>query len=533
MGAALKFTQEEWTSLWETNRPLALEIHSRLKADKEQREDPSYVKALFGPQYRFFRDPSKKKAALCSRRAGKTEAVAAWLLDGAEDTPGGLSVYVALTRNNCRLILWATLQAIEKRHKIGLKFKEIDNQLMVVTKNGHAIWLAGCKDAGEVDKFRGLKIRRAAIDEGASYGPYLKTLVDDVLEPALLDLDGELAMIGTPGVVPTGYFFEITTGAGTAPDSAAMWSTHSWTCVQNPHIQLDKKVLVESARLLEIEAANDNGYVNPRAREWLDEKLRVNKWKEDHPTYLREWMGMWVRDDGALCYPIDPGLNYYRTLPAAEPNEWTYAIGCDVGYEDDTSFVVGCYRAGHPEIYIVHVEKRGHMIPSAVAARLEMLQRKYNALEIVMDTGGIGKGYAEECSQRYGLFITPAKKSQKRAFMEIVRGEILVGNIKFNPDSCYPLLEEASRLVWNEDGSAPDDRFPDHACDALTYLCRWLMPSYDPKLEKDPPTDVERAQSINDSHRARVAARIRAKVKSKSHQRRVIQDLLRKGNEYY
>jgi hypothetical protein len=519
-------TEAQWTYLWDHNRPLASEIFKRLKREKQARTEPSYVQALFGPQYRFFTDPAKKKAALCSRRAGKTDALAAWLLDGGEDCPGGLSVYIALSRNNCRLILWAALERINRDHGLGLKFKEVDNQLRVEMPNGHSIWLAGCKDSAEVEKFRGPKYRRVAIDEGASYGPYLRDLVFDVLEPALLDFDGEMAIVGTPGAAPTGLFFEVTTGAGTGESAAAKWSTHTWTCRQNPHLQANKLSVEELA--IEIELADGDIYTNARAEEWLHNKMESNRWDDQHPTYLREWCGVWVRDEGALVYPFNPAINSFTELPGGK---WTFAIGCDVGYEDDTAFVVGAYRQGHPEIYLVHAEKWGKMIPSAVAARLEVLQRKYDAFQIIMDTGGIGKGYAEECTQRYGIGITPAKKNRKRAYIEVMRGDLLSGNIKVHKRACSVLLQEWSTLVWNEDQSEPDDRFPDHSADSALYLVRALMPYYQPKQEESELSPVQLAQRVNDAHRAKVAARLRAKAKLKSVKARHVRTFAR-GNEY-
>src|SRR5512134_750952 len=70
---------------------------------------PAYITGLFPQQAAFVADASKKKCALCSRRSGKTEAVAAWLLEGGYSCPGGLSVYIARSRANARLILWNTL----------------------------------------------------------------------------------------------------------------------------------------------------------------------------------------------------------------------------------------------------------------------------------------------------------------------------------------------------------------------------------------------------------------------------------------
>lgn len=452
---------EELIQLQKDNPELAKAIIAGLQLERDRADTPDYVKALFGPQLRFFDDQSKKKTAVCSRRAGKTEVVGAWLLDGARDDPGGLSVYIALSRNNCRIILWATLIAINRRHNLKLRFREIDNQLMVETPNGHKIWLAGCKDTAEIEKFRGIKLRRAAIDEGASYGSYLKALVQDVLEPALLDLNGEICIIGTPGVIPAGFFYDVTTGAGTGIDAAQQWSTHHWTVEHNPHIQI-RDVESQKERNKEIKRANAPGYVNERSRRYLNEKLKENNWSRDHPTFRREFLGEWVRDEGALVYPYDKNKNKMHELP--ESSDWTYAMGIDVGYVDSTAFVVGAYRRDHPEMYIVYAEKREHMIPSSVAAHIERLQRRFGIDQVVMDTGGIGKGYAEECSQRYGLYIEPAEKTKKRAFIEIVRGELLSGSIKFDVREASELLQEMGNLVWDDKREKPSEAFDDHLC---------------------------------------------------------------------
>jgi hypothetical protein len=499
--------EAELRELLDENPVLGRAILQKLRAEKASRDEPPYVAALFGAQKRFFLDPSKKKAAVCSRRAGKTESIAAWLLEGARDSPGEKSVYIALSRNSCRMILWATLQAICRRHSLPLKFKERDNQLVVVTENGHEIWLAGCKDSAEIEKFRGLKLRRAAIDEGASYGPFLRQLVEDVLEPALVDLNGDIAIIGTPGVAPTGYFYEITTGGGflRGGKSAAKWATHSWSIIQNPYIQLNQ--ILPEFRYREILAANEEGYVNQRAAGYLAEKLEDNRWTEDNPTFRREWLGQWVLDGAALVYPYNPTINELFAKDLPEDGAWVYAIGVDVGHQEPTAFVVGCYRRGHPEIYLVHAEKHEGMIPSAVAVRIIALKKKFRAQLVVMDTGGIGKGYAEECSQRYGVSIQAAEKTKKLAFIEIMRGELLSGNLKVDPREAAELVLEWQNLVWDEKKAEPDSSFEDHLSDAALYLFRALMPHYVPMLVRSAPTEEERAVKLEQDHRNKLKRR--------------------------
>lgn len=493
----------------------------KLEAETEKDRDPPYIEGLFDRQKEFVFDPAKKKAALCSRRAGKTESVAAWLLQGAEETPASLSVYICLSRNNARLILWATLQAINERYSLKLWFRERDNQLIVQLPNKSQIWLAGCKDSAEIEKFRGIKLKRAAIDEAGSFGSYLRDLVFDVLEPALLDLDGDLCMIGTPAAMPTGLFFEITTGAGLGSTAAKQWSTHHWTTLQNPHIQLNKLSPEEQKK--EIEESANVHYINERARLYLENKCEQNNWDEAHPTFQREWLGKWVRDDGALVYPYDPDKNSYLRLPEAD--RWTYAIGVDVGYEDSTAFVVGAYRKNHPEVYICHVEKRNHLIPSAMAAHLERLQKKFKAYQVIIDSGGLGKAYAEECAQRYGIYCEPAQKRNKRAFIEIIRGELLSGSIKINPHACSQLLNEMVSLVWDEKHEAPDDRFEDHACDAFLYLVRALLPTYRPQIDPRPLSYKEKAAAEMKEHRRTALREVKARLTRRMKTGQVMMDI--------
>lgn len=434
-------------------------------------QTPSYIEALHPAQRAFVEDRAKKKAAVCSRRAGKTEGVAAWLLQGAEASPGALSVYIALTRNNARLILWRTLEDINRRHDAKLWFREIDGQLMVQHSNGHRIWLAGCKDSSEVDKFRGMKYRRAAVDEAASYGSYLRTLIDDVLEPALLDHDGELVLVGTPGAQPAGLFYEATTG-----DGGPRWSTHSWTVLDNPYI--------------------------PHAAEWLEQKKAANNWDDQHPTYQREWLGRWVRDDGAIIYPYDAAKNAYTELP---DGKYRRVLGIDLGYDDSTAFVLCCYRQGHPEIYIERSWKRSGMIPSAIAAHIEQIRREHRPGAIVCDTGGLGKGYVEEFKQRYGLPVEPAKKQHKLAYMEMMRGDLRSGTLRVDPFRNRELLDEWALLPFNEDRSGEDERFENHLSDAALYAWREARAYYRPE-EAEPEPGTLAAQEAEMAAAKRAAA---------------------------
>jgi hypothetical protein len=481
------FSEEQIRAFVQSNPAEAAELLRRLEATEKPEERP-YIKGLHRSQRDFVMSTEKRRAALCSRRAGKTFGLCAWLLQGAEEAPGEVSVYIALSRNNARMAAWKTFEILNQRHKLGLKFSEKDNQLWVKCKNGHAIWLAGCKDAAEVEKFRGNFYKRVVIDEAASYGDYLETLIEDVLDPALVDLDGDLALIGTPGALPRGYFFEVTAGDKYGEIPRAQWPTFNWNLLKNPYIP---RMKTPEAEQDEFEASEEPDYVNLRGKKWLEEKKLRNGWDDDHPTYQREYLGRWVRDEGALVYPFDGMRNAFYDLPEG-PGTWRYGLGIDCGYEDSSAFVVVAYRIGFPELYVVHAEKRKKLIPSAMAAHVERLKKTYKFSQMVIDSGGLGKAYQMEMTNRYGMFCEPAKKNNKRAYIEVIRGELLSGMVKVHPQGGACLIEEWSRLIWNEDRDAPSEDYEDHASDGALYILRAIITSYRPDVERTALTKEQR-----------------------------------------
>lgn len=414
--------------------------------------EPPYVTGLFREQREFFDAPHKRKAALCGRRAGKTEALAAWLLDAGWRMPNEMSAYIALRRTQARNVLWRTLIRVNQRHNLELRFRETDKQLTVVLPNDHVIWLAGCDDYAEADKFRGARYARIAIDEAQSFGPYLRELVDEVLDPALLDLRGDLALCGTPSPTLAGYFYEITTGAG----DEEKWPTYHWTSLENVHL--------------------------PHARKDLEERRQKNGWSETTPFYLREWMGLWVKDIDSLVFPFDAMKNAARALPGAGLR---YVLGVDLGWHSKTAFCVMAYQPRLPDAWIVRAWKRGRLIPSAVAAHIDQIRHEFPVDRIVVDTGGLGRAIVEDFRAQYGIPAEPAEKRDKLTAAERVRGALLSGTLHVSTQTARELLDEWALLQWREDRKGFDDRFADDLSDACLYAYRACQLQYRP--EHEPP----------------------------------------------
>tara|TARA_R110002110_G_scaffold25389_2_gene94267 strand:- start:15347 stop:16810 length:1464 start_codon:yes stop_codon:yes gene_type:complete len=398
---------------------------------------------LFDKQLDLIDDPAKQKAALCSRRAGKTYTCCFYMLEVAHKFPDSLIPYIALTRSVAKRLMWGALKRANNRYQVGMKFN--NNELIATLKNGSQISLNGANDEADIDKLRGSAYPLVVIDEAASYGPFLPELVEDVLEPALIDYSGTLLMTGTPNARCHGYFFDATT----KEDSG--FSTHKWTIRQNPYI--------------------------PHAGDYLDKKLVQKGWSQDNPVYLREWCGKWIRSDDSLVYKYSD-LNRI----AVPPTGLDYVLGVDLGFTDATAFVIWGFTQDKAEAYLVEGFKQTRLITSEIAEIIEELNRTYGFISMVADCGGLGKSMVEEMRRRFGLPLKAAEKRSKFSYIELFNDGLRTERIKVI-DGCS-IFDEWDLLQWDENRNKEDARFENHLADAALYgwrECRHFL--YEPPLE--------------------------------------------------
>lgn len=447
------------------NFALTPELRTKLKP---------YLEGMFPAQRAFFDDTERRIAALCTRRAGKTEAECLKLLSFADDNPGGASVYISLTKGHARRNLSKKFRRYRKKFKLPIREGERDGQLIWFHKNGHEIWLAGCKDKSEIEKFRGEDqgYGLAIVDEGQSYPipaklkiddveanrDLLDVLINDALDPALMDTDGQLIVTGTPGPLPRGFFWELTTGEGESPG----WKTHHWSVFDNPYM--------------------------PHARRWLEAKMERNGWDWDNPTVRREYKGEWVADRSALVYEFDAAKNgwipdtgveqrpCWTALPGA-PQEWSLVLGIDLGHEDATAFVLTATRRGFPHVWVLRAWGGSEMTTAQRSGEYFRLKHQLEGSgfvlgKTVVDIGGLGKAMAHDMTIMAGIPCEPAEKKNKASAIRRVRDAMSGGLLLFNTFECGPLLAEMSVLPWNDDRTGHHDGYSDHWCDALLYANR-------------------------------------------------------------
>lgn len=347
---------------------------------------------------------------------------------------------------------WKSLLEFDELYKLGIKFHHTLKTATLPTKA--TIQLMGADTIEAADKGRGGKYPLVIVDEIGTYRPRVaEYLLQDVVEPATMDYNGAVVLAGTP---PAFYTDEDIFYRACRPGSG--WSHHHWTALDNPHIPRELgPSLTDEERLA-------------YRMEWLAGIRERNGWTEATPKYRREYMGEWASEDGDMVFRWDSGRNLCPTSPNLSGA--MFVLGIDVGHNDPCAFVVLAVCPGDSHIYVIESYQETGLIPSAVAARVARLQARYTFTSIVVDTGGLGKGYAEEMKQRYHIPVRAAQKRQKAAYIEYLNGDLSNGTIQAVQAANRELIADVQRLPWNDDHTDAHSGYPDHLPDALLYAYR-------------------------------------------------------------
>lgn len=412
----------------------------------------------FGPQLSFINDTAQFIAALTTRRAGKSNGLCLKYFQKGHKHRGVLLPYLALTRDSAKNIMWPVLQEQAEICKLKVKFTE-SNLTAEIESTGSKIRLYGADMKNFIRRMRGIKSPFVGVDEAGEFGSHLESLIDDVLTPCISDyVDGQIAITGTPGPVPFGYFFDVT------ELKKFGFSVHKWSLFQNPFM--------------------------PNPREFVSNLKARKGWDDLSPTYLREWCGKWVKDLEILVFKYDPDRNGFESAPVTT----SHVIGVDIGFHDADAISVIGWNEKSPKSYLIHEDVTRKQGITELAEKIGVYIQKYDPVSVVMDTGGLGAKIAEELRKRYSLPIKAAEKSRKFEFIELLNDAMRQSRFMAKADSLF--ADDSMRVQWDKDRLAPDklvisDKFHSDICDSVLYAFReslhWLHTPEIPKPELNSP----------------------------------------------
>lgn len=394
-------------------------VRRAAKKSAEHSEIPLELDVRFPKQNAFIQDKSRYIDAQCSRRAGKTNGLAIRFFQTMKKYPKSQCIYLSLTQDSARDIMWPVLQELNDKYKLGATF--IESKLTMTLPNGAKLKLMGADLKNFIKRLKGRKYPGVGIDEAQDFGTHLQSLIDDVLTPSISDYeDGWLAVTGTPGPVPQGLFFEIT------QNKRYGYSHHEWTLLENPYM--------------------------PEPGRFIEDLKKKREWDDNHPTLLREWKNKWVLDVESLWVRYKESLNHFNNLPTEKT--WNYILGIDIGFKDADALAVLAWSETDPNTYLIEELITPKQGLTELVEQVQGMYAKYPIVKSVIDEGGLGKKLAEEMRRRYSIPVQPADKARKQENVELLNDYLRLSKFKARKDSRFATDSYLVQIDW--DKSTPD-----------------------------------------------------------------------------
>lgn len=433
---------------------------------------------LFKEQLDFVRDPTKFVTACCSVRSGKTTACAADLIDTAINNPGTIGLYITLARSSAERIVWPELKKINREYNLNAQPNE--SKLSLKFANESVIYLIGANDDAEIEKIRGLSnVALVYLDESQAFRSFIKELIEDIITKRLYDTNGRCRMIGTPGPVLSGYFYDCC--------QSEEWGHHSWTMHQNPW--LFKKSGLTPQQLIEQDCQRRGITI-------------------EDPSIQRECFGRWKLDLNSLLLNYSADTNDFDQLPKGKI--WEYILGIDFGQIDANFLAVLAFSDGSPVTYLIEEKQTFGQLTDDLAKDIKDIMARYPIARMKADAGGLGKALVEDLRARHGLPLEAADKHEKIATYALLNNALRTGNFRARSDSYF--ASDCNILEKDREKSTPERivvRGHSDAVDACLYAFR-ESPAYTyepPKLKpkkNSPEYDSEFAEAMFEANVARV-----------------------------
>lgn len=448
-------------------------MRSLLEEKLYRLEHPNWSQRIFPAQDKFVSDPSQFLAALCTRRAGKTNALAKKFVNTMKLHPNSLSRYISLTRDSAKDIMWPVLEELNEREDLQADLTE--SNLTMTLSNGAKLRLMGADMKNFIRRLKGVKSPAVAVDEAQEFGSHLETLIDEVLTPTISDYEKSwLALTGTPGPIPRGFFYDLTnSGIGE-------YSLHKWSLFDNPYL--------------------------PNAEAFVEQLKKRKKWDDRNPTYLREYQGLWVLDLQSLLIQYLETAHFEQLPPA----NYQYVMGIDLGFNDADAISILAYSDTQPATYLMEELIQPQQGITELVNQIQALSMKYPITKMVIDEGGLGKKIAEEIRRRHQIPVLRADKNRKMENAALLNDALRIGTFKAKKDSRF--AQDSYQLQIDHERSTPDrlvvkKGFHSDIIDAVLYAFKesyaYQYQKPQPKLKYGTPdwanqevTEMERAAEV-------------------------------------
>lgn len=423
--------------------------------------------ALHPGQAAIFNSPARFKIVAAGRRFGKSHLAAIMLAIAAlaTENEAGYQLtaehgvyYVAPTQDQAKRIMWPKLRALLGYEKTGgFIHNENTNDGWIELVNGRKIYIKG---ADNPDSLRGIGLSFVVLDE---YADMKANVWYEILEPALMDVEGAALFIGTPK--GKNHFYKMFMGALKKPVRNEQGITVDWSDWEAFHFKSLDNPFISKKELNRIMTSGNKPF--HIIKQELDASFLSGGGKVLKPEWLE-------------IVPKTPGVglgSVYITVDLA-------------GFETDgdkkldrldESVIVETLVVGDIW-YVMHVQ-HGHWDVRETAMRIVQTAKRHAAARLGIEKGALKNAvgpYLEEFMREYQTYVTPEP--------------LLHGNTKKADRIMWALQGRAERRrikllegAWNDAllvqaADFPDPLAHDDLIDALAYVDQMAKADY---------TDVE------------------------------------------
>lgn len=501
-------------------------------------------------------DKSTRVSGAIGRGGGKTTSARVRAIRKITRKRRARAGYCATSRPEAERLNWEpTKELLEKLGEMD-NFEFAEQKMRLTCKRtGGTYQFFGADDKREVEKQRGQPYDEFQIDEAASHNPILlEWLINRAVGPRLGERKGAILLIGSPGHVLHGLFYDVTRAGSDKHRPYALrkseeftnwigWSSHFWNMervLELPNAKARFKAL----------------YLN-----WQEALLTKEreKWSDDNPLWMREYLGLWAADNTTSMYAYqahkdgqpfnqwDPlgwsGLDWdsYRTMDFPEQRrkavemlekaiaklppeltDWLYGYGMDLGSKDPHALDVFAFSPSDAKRRKFHVcawdrrqtyaRMHSELLIGEEATGQAAAGKVYTEVgglfgvtgwptAIVADLAALGEAVIGEAQNVYGITIKAAEKKDKLSAIELVNGDLVDGQMLILAGS--ELERQLATLQWkpDENGQPKEDKAArnDHA-DAATYIRREIGAMFTAPPEKPKAKDGEQKQRTPKSY---------------------------------
>ena len=247
------------------------EIDKSLNKDiREDRDFQQYriFKKAHNVQQQILLDKNRVVYMMAGRRAGKTDCNKLKTVSVVE-TENSQVLIIGLTQETVMKLYWQGL--LDMFEELGITVSSANKtEGFIQLANGSFVSLKGNNSVTDREKFRGFHWDLVIIDEAQSQA-CLPNLINDIIEPTLIDKAGQLFLSGSGPRVRGTYWEKLWSDNQTA-------SKYNWNLSKNPYIKNYEKV--------------------------LEEVKKTKGLTDASPLFQREYLGLIVYDDDAQVYRL-------------------------------------------------------------------------------------------------------------------------------------------------------------------------------------------------------------------------------------